>query len=53
MKPEQLIELRHIDNGTIRILTYRDCIEIFGEEFFKEILLGYASHWKARLTDEA
>lgn len=47
MKQSQKIELTNIDNGVTRILTYKQCVEMFGKDEFTEILLGYAPNWVA------
>jgi hypothetical protein len=47
MKQSQKIELTNIDNGVTRILTYKQCVEIFGKAEFTEILLGYLPNWVA------
>lgn len=37
-------EVTFIDNGVTKLMTYKQCVEVFGKAEFKEILLGYAPH---------
>jgi len=43
----KLFELTNTDNGKTTINTYKECVEMFGENEFNEILLGYSPNWVA------
>lgn len=37
-------EVTFIDNGKTKIMTYKECVELFGKAEFEEIRLGYLPH---------